>query len=75
MTTATQPAVPEIRKGFGYLTCPLCAAEGTIRVDLDDLQSFYCCECDESFAREDVEKIITQWQAVLAFLDTAPVRV
>ena len=71
MATATEKLT-----GFGKLRCPKCGeAEATIRVDLDDLLTFACTECDEEFGRDDVEEMMAaakRWARVLAWLDTAP---
>lgn len=68
----TETAAPA--RGFGQLPCPLCGADATVRLDLDDLATFNCCECSEDFTADDLRAIIAQWQRVLNWLDTAPVR-
>jgi transposase-like protein len=62
------------KKGFGYLPCPLCGAEATVSVDLDDLANFECHECDENFTADDLRERMARWSAVLSWLDAAPVR-
>lgn len=70
--TQPKPTTPAACRGFGSLPCPKCGAEATISVYLDELDTFHCCDCDEDFARDDVEAFIRQWQRVLAWIDTAP---
>ncbi len=60
-------------RGFGSLPCPLCGADASCTVSLDDLQTFTCCECEETFSREQVEDFISRWSKVLLWLDSAPV--
>ncbi len=62
----------EQAKGFGSLTCLKCGQEAVIRIDLDDLSTFTCCECDEEFTRANVERVLGQWAQVLTWIDTAP---
>jgi hypothetical protein len=59
-------------RGFGLLPCPCCGEENIIRVGLSDLEHFRCVGCRCQFDRESVESFIERWQAVLAWIDTAP---
>jgi transcription elongation factor Elf1 len=65
---------PVAKKGFGYLPCPLCGAEATVSVDLDDLDTFRCGECDDTFTAYDLRERMEKWQKVLGWLDSAPTR-
>jgi transcription elongation factor Elf1 len=67
MTTATKT-----RQGFD-VTCPHCGEERTIAIDADDVDCLRCKECETEFTRDDIRDIIGKWQALLAWLDTAPV--
>lgn len=58
-------------KPFAGLTCPKCGAEDCISLDLDDLISFHCRECEDCFDVNDVRKSIEQWSKVLAWIDAA----
>ena len=67
-----QPAAAEPAKGFGNLRCCECGEVGNISLDLDDLKTFNCPECDANFNREAVEEFITEadtWRSVLLWLD------
>lgn len=60
-------------RGFAN-RCPLCGAEDTLQVALGDVTTLYCEECDDRIDSEDVRAIVMNWQAILAWLETAPVR-
>jgi transcription elongation factor Elf1 len=66
-TTTTAKA-----RGFGALTCPLCAAEACVTLDLDDGATFRCGDCDGTFTADEVRAVIDRWNAVLAWVDTIP---
>jgi len=82
MTTATAPlAAPTLAaataapKGFGYLRCPKCNEEAQITIDLDDLHTLTCRECEDEFNLADVRDLVAQaarWQKVLDFIALAP---
>jgi hypothetical protein len=76
MTTNTTvtPTSSTPARGFGYLPCPACGEEGTIRLDLDTLDAFTCCECDQDFDLARVRHMIDRWQRVLRWIDQAPER-
>lgn len=59
-------------RGFGYLPCPRCLATGMVRLDLSDLDTCACTECDEEFTLADVRGLIAAWAPVLAWIDSAP---
>lgn len=63
-----------VKRGFGPLPCILCGAEGTIRLDLDDVANLTCAECEESFTPADVRAFMAKWAPVLAWIETAPVQ-
>ncbi|HEY7308392.1 MAG TPA: hypothetical protein VH643_03415 [Gemmataceae bacterium] len=76
MTTATIPMTNKkpVRRGFPSLPCIRCGnTDGNVRLDLDDVDTFNCVECDEQFTAGDVRDFIGQWKAVLAWIDAAPV--
>ena len=71
MTPATDTPT-EATTGL-QLPCPCCGqAEANIALELHDMQSFTCRECDAEFTRADIEALIARWQPVLAWIDTAP---
>jgi hypothetical protein len=73
MTTATADgAAKETKKGWGTLPCPLCGEQqATVHLDLTDLDTFHCCDCDSDFAAGDVRAFIERWTKVLAWLSAA----
>lgn len=67
MTTTTQSTATISKPtGFGELPCPKCGAEAAIRLDLDDLDTFSCGECDQSYTLGDVTRWIDRWTRVIA---------
>ncbi len=60
------------QQGFGCLPCPYCGEEGNVLLDLSDLDTFKCCECDREWSRSDLEEILAKWQRVLTWIDSAP---
>ena len=55
------------------LPCPCCdQAEASIALELSDMQSFTCRDCDAEFTRDDVTKLIAKWSRLFTWLDTAP---
>lgn len=60
-------------RGFGHLPCPKCGEEAIVQIDLDDLNTCKCGECEEEFTTEDVRNLIAKWSSVLAWIDTAPI--
>ncbi len=62
------------RMGFGELPCPRCGEETSISLDLTDLSTFTCTACEEQFDLAAVVTLVRRWQAVLAWLDTTPMR-
>lgn len=69
-------AKPTQARGFGCLPCPKCGEEATVTIclaDLTDDAAAKCVECDNEFALADVQAFITKWQAVLTWVEQAPV--
>lgn len=67
MATATKT-----RTTRGYAAPCIRCNETNVQVSLDDLDSFMCGSCGESFGRDDIEAIVKIWAKVLTWLDTAP---
>lgn len=60
-------------RGFGALPCPKCGEDGAcITLDLSDLETCHCPECDGDFGLGDVRDLISKWSAVLKWVDAAP---
>lgn len=53
------------------VSCILCNQEDTVTVKLEDVNCFHCTDCGEDFMAADVERLVKQWQAVLAWTDAA----
>jgi Zn ribbon nucleic-acid-binding protein len=60
------------RKGFAT-RCPYCGAEDTLKLDLSDMREMTCTDCDSEVTPDDIRKVMAGWQALLAWLDSAPV--
>ncbi len=74
MTTTATPVAeptPAVKRGFA-LACILCGQECSISLDLDNLHTFNCPECEQTFSLDDVRGTIAAWQRVLAWVDSAP---
>ena len=71
VTTPTLACTPATR-GFPGLRCPFCGQEDNITLNLADVKTFTCGECDEEFTGDDVLEILERWQKVLAWVDLAP---
>ena len=53
--------------------CPKCGqAEATVRLDLSDLETCHCVDCDETFSLDLVRDFIAKWQRVLGWVATCP---
>jgi hypothetical protein len=65
-------ADPTRPTGFGPLRCPVCGQEATVSLDLDDLQTFRCGECDDTFSADDVRIMIADWKRVLDWIALSP---
>ena len=68
---STAPA-KSVRRGFPGIRCPLCGNDDVQSLDLDDLQTFHCGGCEESYTTEDVRELLAGWQKVLTWIDGAP---
>jgi hypothetical protein len=72
MATATKPA-----KGF-KLVCPFCGdSEGGISIELTDLRKCTCSACGDEFtpqaALAKAVELVAKWQAVVTWVESAPV--
>lgn len=56
---------------FPNLKCIKCSEEGCIKLHLDDLTTFECNECSETFTVEEIEAHVKEWQRCLAWVGTA----
>lgn len=56
-------------EAFRGLRCVLCGQEDCVSVDLDDLETFRCRQCEEEFTRADVVQQVAAWGRVLAWVD------
>lgn len=75
MSNLTPPAQPAQKRGFGLLPCPMCEDGGaTMRLGLDDVNTFHCTECENEFTVNDVRSFIRAWEPVLEWIKTAPPR-
>lgn len=66
----------KVRRGFKLDRCPMCGADSddtVITVDLSDVAQFRCTANECEFTADDVRKLMAQWQAVLAWVESAPV--
>jgi uncharacterized protein (DUF983 family) len=69
-----QPALTCVPASRGILLpCPHCGeSEATITLNLSDMETMTCQECDAEFTTDDVRNIIAKWTPVLKWLDAAP---
>lgn len=58
-------------KGFAH-TCPLCQEEGTLLVDLDDVNRLWCSSCEEDLDVDSLRSMIVNLDAIISWLETAP---
>ena len=74
-TTAATPALSVVpaTRGFASLDCISCGAQGNVTVNLGDVLSFTCTECENEFTADAVRDLIGRWTRALAWLETAPV--
>jgi predicted amidophosphoribosyltransferase len=70
MTTPTA-TTPAPKRGFGDLLCCCCGKDAALELDLSDLETVHCPECEERFALTEVRSVIARWQRVLAWVDMA----
>jgi hypothetical protein len=64
MATATMKTAT----GFA-LPCPLCGREGSVKLNLADLDDFWCSECDHDITRANIEEILALWTKALQWID------
>jgi hypothetical protein len=62
-----------VARGFD-LACIKCGEECCLSLDLNDLETVRCPECDNEYTLEEVRKVIGQWARLLAWVDLAPAR-
>lgn len=63
-------------KGFA-LPCPKCHEEtATLALDLTDLETVRCLDCDETFtlseARDEAAAALARWEALIRWTEAAP---
>jgi hypothetical protein len=63
---------PAAKRGFGELPCPCCGAEGCITLDLSDLDTLFCPNCEAAFDLAAVKSFIAKWQRLLTWVESAP---
>lgn len=56
---------------FTGLTCILCGKDDCLSLDLDDLKTIRCRECEDEFTTEAVAEHIAKWQSVMAWVGMA----
>lgn len=80
--TATKTNAPTLApetkpaRGWPDLPCCRCGAEGTITVDLSDVEgddALCCTDCEATFPIAEVEVFIARWAPVVGWLRTAPI--
>jgi transcription elongation factor Elf1 len=55
------------------LPCPHCGEEqAVISLNLADMDSFTCQECNAEFDTDSVRNLIAKWTRILAWIGTAP---
>ena len=77
MTTATQtngkPTCTQPQKRGFKVCCLACGEQGGVRIYLDDMAGlFQCNECEAEFTPEEIRERIAGWEAVLAWVESAP---
>lgn len=68
-----EPTASQPMRGFPGLRCPLCGHENSVSLDLDYLSTFRCSECSDEISVKDVRELVSKWQAVLSWIDMAPI--
>ena len=51
------------------LRCIKCGHEDAISLDMDDLKTLRCRECDDEFTTEEVAEVIGEWQKALDWIN------
>lgn len=73
MATATATKIAKSLKAC----CPFCLASEIITIDLNDMSTINCGECDETFtARQAAAKmaeIAAKWLKIADWVDAAPI--
>ena len=75
MATETTPVPTGTTTSKGLtLPCPCCGEEeSTITLNLCDMETFTCLECNSEFTLEYIHNLIAKWQRVSAWIDAAPI--
>lgn len=58
-------------KGFS-VPCLQCGEEGTVSVQVHDMEEFHCSNCDADYTAADVRATVGAWQRLLDFVESAP---
>src|SRR5262245_36023478 len=71
--TSTPAIAGTVRPTRGFsLRCPLCGADATQALDLDDLETLHCAECEDTYSLADVCAIMAAWQQLIVWVEAAP---
>jgi hypothetical protein len=61
------------RRGFPDVHCLRCGnADAAVSLDLHDVCTFRCAECEEEWTAADVRAQLNGWEAVLRWVESAP---
>lgn len=72
-TNGTPVCTKPVKRGFP-VHCLECGETECVRVYLDDVTGmFQCNNCDAEYTPADVRERLAGWEAVLAWVETAPV--
>lgn len=67
--TDTAPATPAVGR---CLPCPRCGELANVQLDLADLDTCCCRECDAEFTVAEVRALVAAWAPVVRWIDTFP---
>jgi uncharacterized protein (DUF983 family) len=70
-TTKTTEEQPRVKRGFA-VPCLKCG-ELNVYVDLIDVTTFHCGNCDSEYTVTDVVALMQDWRRVLEWINLAPV--
>lgn len=55
--------------GFGPLPCIKCGEQSAITLDLSDLGTLHCEECDNTYMLAEVRAALDKWDRVIDWID------
>jgi hypothetical protein len=65
--------IASARRGFPDVHCLRCGnADAAVSLDLHDVCTFRCVECEEEWTAADVRAQLDGWEAVLRWVESAP---